>query len=145
MEAMSQKTSETFDTAYKTAVKPHPLETHVTETPAWKLTDEERQMWELDLGDALLSARGNPKGGEVLTVRDTAVVVRCILAMRVAQVPVIRWKNEMLDSNLGSLSTILSQPCIRRLATVAFPPGIGRACLTCKRCGPFRHSGRRGY
>ena len=128
MEAVFQETSETLDTAYKAAVKAHLLETHVTEAPAWKLTDEERQMLGLDLGDALLSVRGKLKRGEFLTTEDVVVVVRCILAAWAAQVPVIRWKNEMLDSDLGPLSTIPSQPCIRRLAVVGDLPqsaGLG--------------------
>ena len=69
MEAVLQKTSETVDTAYKAAVRAHVLETPGTGAPAWKLTDEEQEVLEPDLGDALLPVRDKLKRGELLTRR----------------------------------------------------------------------------
>jgi len=105
MENLFQKTHEAVTAIYKAAVKAHLLKNHEAGAPTWELTGEEKRILELDLGHALASARGKLKKGDLLTLDDATLIVRCLLAAWAAQVPIIRWKDEMLDLDLGPLST----------------------------------------
>ncbi|KAK4220653.1 hypothetical protein QBC38DRAFT_430345 [Podospora fimiseda] len=124
MEILFRKTHECVAAIYKAAVKVYLLKAPQTDAPAWRLTAEEKQVLELDLASALASVRGKLKRTDLLTLEDATVIVRCILAAWAVQVPIIRWKDEMLDSDLGPLSTIPPLPRIRRLAVLGDLPQV---------------------